>query len=173
MKKNWYAVHTKTQCERKAALFLSKKRIQCFCPLNNIVIRSGNKKKILQEPLFPSFVFVFISEAELPIVRQANDVINFIYWLGKPAVIKAAEIENINLFVNSYYDIKLEKTAVNPNGVVHIANEEDNLLNHRGGSPVITKVRASLPSLGYVMHAMTKNEITESSKYDVVTNVMI
>jgi len=173
MKKNWYAVHTKAQCERKAALFLSKKRIQCFCPLNNIVIRSGNRKKILQEPLLPSFVFVFISESELPIVKQANDVINFIYWLGKPAVIKASEVENINLFVNSYYDIKLEKTAVNPNGMVHIINENDNLLNHTGISPAITRVRASLPSLGFVMHAAANDEIIEASKYDVVTNVMI
>lgn len=173
MKKNWYAVHTKAQCEKKAALFLSKKRIQCFCPLNNIVMRSGNRKKILQEPLFPSFVFVFISEAELPVVKQSNDVINFIYWLGKPAVIKAAEVENINLFVNSYYNIKLEKAAVNPNGVVHITTEDNGLLNHRGSTSEITSIRASLPSLGYVMHAATKNEIIETSKYDVANNVMI
>ncbi len=172
MKKSWYAVYTRPQCEKKAASLLAKKKIEIFFPQNSRVLKSqGNRKKILSEPLFPSFVFVFISESEMPAVRQTNDVINFIYWLGKPAVIKTAEIENINQFVNSYYNIYIEKTTVNPNGMVHIKNDHgmDYL---RITQYKINKIQASLPSLGCILHAETE-VILESFNYDTGNSNML
>ena len=35
-------------------------------------------------------------------------VINYIYWLGKPAVVKDKEIEDIRRFLNEYTDVKVE-----------------------------------------------------------------
>jgi transcription antitermination factor NusG len=172
MKKSWYAVYTKPQCEKKAASLLTKKRIENFFPLNSCLQKNGgNRKKVIYEPLFPSFVFVFISESEMSAVRQTNDVINFVYWLGKPAVIKSAEIENINHFVNSYYNIHVEKTAVNPNGMVHITNEQDSD-NKKIISFKTNTIHASLPSLGYIMHAETE-VVLESLKYDLGNSNML
>ena len=31
MKKNWYAVYTKAQCEKKVAALLTKKKIENYC----------------------------------------------------------------------------------------------------------------------------------------------
>ena len=174
MKKNWYAVHTKTQCEKKASLLLSKKGIQNFCPFNTVVLKNGSRKKIIQEPLFPSFVFVYISESEMSLVKQTNDVINFIYWLGKPALIKTAEIENINHFANSYYNIKVEKTVVNQSGMVHITNElERNNPHLRIASPQVNNIRVSLPSLGFILKAEKEMFQSEPLKYDLGNSNML
>ena len=90
-------------------------------------------------------------------VRQANDVINFIYWLGKPAVIKEAEIRHIRHFTNTYADIRIEKTAVNINAVVRAINEPST----EDGEDVIVvlktiNIKLSLPSLGFILVANTE-----------------
>jgi transcription antitermination factor NusG len=50
---------------------------------------------MVDEPLFKSYVFVHVSEAEQSRVRMTNGVLNYVYWNGKPAIIKDAEIDTI------------------------------------------------------------------------------
>lgn len=161
MKKNWYAVYTKQHCEQKVANLLTKKGVDNYCP----VIKSDNyytyRKKMAQEALFPSFVFVYISESEMSYIRQANDVISFIYWLGKPAVIKEADIRQLQHFTNLYANIRLEKIPVNMNAMAHSINE----LVKGANEDVLTlkkvHIKLSLPSLGYML-------ISEAEKTDTI-----
>ncbi len=161
MNRNWYAVYTKPQSEKKVAALLAKKKIDNLCPLNRITIGSGSRRKIVYEPLFPTFVFVYVTESEMHEVRKTSDVINFVYWLGKPAVIKTSEVENAAHFTNLYYNIKLEKTAVNAGGMIRITNEP--LLNLSAGimSVNTTRIRLTLPSIGFAMIAETEKAGTE------------
>lgn len=55
-------------------------------------------KKMVDEPLFRSYVFAHIVEDEKPKVRETKGVLNFVYWLGQPAVIRDQEIEIIKHF---------------------------------------------------------------------------
>ena len=167
MNKNWYAVYTKAQCEKKVASLLTKKKIENYCPLGRRIINTqNNRKKMVHEPLFPFFVFVHITPAEMSFVKQtSSDVINFVYWLGKPAIIKSAEIENIDSVINSYYDVKLEKTVVNPNGTIHIQGEQGMDLNLGIISAEATKIKITLPSLGYIMVTDSQKIATESFNY--------
>ncbi len=173
MNKNWYAVYTKTQSEKKVAALLSKKKIDNFCPLNRITNQQGNRRKMCYEPLFPSFVFVYISDAEMGTVKQTSDVINFVYWLGKPAVIKSAEIENVSHFVNSHCNIKLEKTAVNAAGIVRISKEPRIDMNVDVISLKTTTIRLSLPSLGFAMTAETEKTGVETGDFKLINSGML
>ncbi|MEO7049924.1 MAG: transcription termination/antitermination NusG family protein, partial [Ferruginibacter sp.] len=92
MKKTWYAVYTKSRCEKKVASLLAKKKVEHYCPLNRVVKQWSDRRKLVFEPLFTSYVFVKATDAEMATIRQTNDVINFVYWLGRPAVIKDTEI---------------------------------------------------------------------------------
>lgn len=165
MNRNWYAVYTKPQCEKKVAALLTKKKIENLCPLNRITNGAGNRRKMLYEPLFPTFVFVYITEGEMLEVRKTGDVINFVYWLGKPAVIKKAEIENAAHFSSVYYNIKLEKSAVNAAGMVRITNEPTINLNAGIMSVKTTKIRLTLPSIGFAMIAETEKTAADSLLY--------
>ena len=41
-------------------------------------------------------------------VRNLNDVVNFVYWLGRPAMIKDVEIESIQQFMGEYVHAEVE-----------------------------------------------------------------
>jgi transcription antitermination factor NusG len=51
-------------------------------------------------------VFVWVSEEEKTRVRLTDGVVNFLYWNGKPAMIKDQEIEVIRKFLNEYTDVQ-------------------------------------------------------------------
>ena len=57
------------------------------------------EKKIIEEPIFKSYVFVRIDELEKIEVLMTPGVLNFIYFLGKPAVIRDADIETIKRYL--------------------------------------------------------------------------
>lgn len=155
MNKKWHVIYTKSDCEKKVAALLTKKKIENYCPLNRTLNIKGSKKRILTEPLFSSFVFVRVSETEMKFVRQIGCVINFIYWLGAPVVIKDAEIENMVHFAEQYTNISLEKINVNNNGIVRFIAEPNIDMNTDRimVSVVKSNLKLLLPSLGYVMIA--------------------
>ena len=152
--KKWYVVYTKPHWEKKVTELLSRKKIEYFCPLNKVQRQFNDRKKVVNEPLFTSYVFVHIDETEQVPVRLTDGVINFIYWLGKPAEVRHEEIQAIKEFLNDYKYVRLEKTAVNLQDEVRVI-----------GGPLVTQVgqvvsvknnktiKVVLPSLGYLMHA--------------------
>ena len=155
MIKNWYAVYTKPQQEQKVAAVLAKKGIDAYCPLTRIGVYTGFGKKTNWQPLFPSFVFVHITEAQFAAIRQANDVINFMYWLGRPAMIPEAEIKSVQQFTSVYSNLKVEKTSIVRNAVP-VRNEsiEDSLGDTATTQKI--KIKLSLPSLGFTLIAMAE-----------------
>ncbi|MES1223822.1 MAG: UpxY family transcription antiterminator, partial [Bacteroidota bacterium] len=151
--KKWYVVYTRPRWEKKVADLLSRKKIEHYCPLNRVHRQWSDRKKIVSEPLFSSYVFVNIDETEQLPVRTTDGVINFVYWLGKPAIVRNEEIQAIREFLNDYKDVRLEKTAVNLYDVVRVIGGP---LVMQKGQVVSVKnktVKVILPSLGYMMQA--------------------
>ncbi len=169
MKKNWYAVYTKQHCELKVAALLTRKKIDSFCPLNRVTNYSGNRRKLFYQPLFPSFVFVYTTEAEMRYIRQTTDVINFIYWLGKPAVIKDAEVKGLKHFTNNHTNIALEKIDVNVHTFIRTVNEQS---SYATDTLPVNNIKLSLPSLGYMLSANTDSE-AELYNYNYEGNKMV
>jgi len=97
--KRWYAAYTKPRCEKKADRLLQLKQIQSWCPVQKIQRQWSDRKKIIEEPLFKSYVFVHISEEEKTEVLKTDGIIQFIYYLGKPAIIRESEIELIKCYL--------------------------------------------------------------------------
>ncbi len=167
MKKNWYAVYTKSRCEKKVSAALTKKKIENYCPLNRIVRQWSDRKKMTLEPLFTSYVFVNVTEFEMAAVKQTGDIVNFVYWLGRPAVIKDVEIESIQHFLNEHTDVQLEKTAVNVSDMVRIVSGP--LMEFEGNVVSIknNRVKVTLPSLGFMMSAEVQKSSVELVDYSL------
>ena len=146
-------MYTKPRWEKKVAELLAKRKISNYCPLNKVVRQWTDRKKTILEPLFSSYVFVHVSEAEHLAVRQTDGILNFVYWLGKPAQIKDEEIEAIRAFLTEHDNVKLEKIRVNVSDRIRII---EGPLMHREGAVLEVyqkSVKAYLPSLGYAMIA--------------------
>src|SRR5688572_8799891 len=151
--KKWYAVYTKPRWEKKVANLLANKNIIAYCPLNRVIRQWSDRRKLVNEPLFTCYVFLQISTGELNTAKSVYGVINFVCWLGKPAVIKDEEIEIIKRFLNEHTNVQLEKYEVNVNDVVRITNGP--LMEHEGSILAVTrkKVKVYLPTLGFAMVA--------------------
>jgi len=53
-------------------------------------------------------------------LRLIDGVFNFVYWLGKPAIIKQEEIERIKRFLNEYQNVIVEPLELKPDDNVVI-----------------------------------------------------
>ncbi|KAF2342058.1 UpxY family transcription antiterminator [Flavobacterium tistrianum] len=129
---NWYVVYTKPKWEKKVADKLNQLGIECYCPLIIQVKQWSDRKKKIEVPLFSSYVFVKLEDSERNLVFQVAGVIRYLFWLGKPAIVKDQEIEIIkaSLKASNISDItvstlqvgdkiKLESGAfVNQNAIV-------------------------------------------------------
>lgn len=151
--KRWYAVYTHAKWEKKVADLLTRKNIENYCPLNKVVRQWSDRKKIIYEPLFTSYVFPRISAKEYSIVLQTEGVLNYVSWKGKAAVIPDAEIDLIKNFLMEHQSIRLEKMDIDVNDTVRIKyglfmEQEGKVVEVLGKT-----LRVSLPSLGYVMLA--------------------
>ncbi len=145
MDANWYAVYTKPQQELKTSAALIKKGFECLCPLTRkMLVNTTFGKKITWQPVFNSFVFVRITEADFSKVLRSGDVINFMYWMGRPAVIASEDIANIEKFVSRYPNVTVEKTAIVRN-MLAIAGDDTT-----GDEE---NIQVKLPSIGFILTA--------------------
>ncbi|MDP4263346.1 MAG: UpxY family transcription antiterminator [Bacteroidota bacterium] len=161
-KKQWYALYTRPRWEKKVAELLEKKKVEVYCPLNKVKRQWADRKKIVMEPLFTSYVFVYVSDREHLDIKQTDGVISFVYWLNKPAVIRNEEIDTIKRFLNEYDHVSVEKTQVNLNDRVRIINGplmmwEGNVVEIRTNT-----VKITLPSLGQTLVAEIRKENLET-----------
>jgi transcription antitermination factor NusG len=161
-KKQWYALYTRPRWEKKVADLLEKKKVEVYCPLNRVEKQWADRKKVVLEPLFSSYVFVHISEQEHLGIKQTDGVVNFVYWLNKPAVIRNEEIDTIKKFLNEYDHVSVEKTQVNLNDRVRIINGP--LMMWEGHVVEIrtNTVKITLPSLGQTLVAEIRKENLET-----------
>ncbi len=117
-----------------------------------------DRKKVLYEPLFTSYVFVNCPECDTANVLQTDGVLNFVYWLKNPAIICNEEIETIKKFIEEYDYVSIEKTEVLPNDKVRIINGplvlwEGNVVEVRTNT-----IKILLPSLGYSLVAEIRKD---------------
>jgi transcription antitermination factor NusG len=108
MEHHWYAVYTRAKWEKAVANQLNKINIENYCPLNRVQRQWSDRKKLVDVPLFTSYVFVCITSKQMNTVRALLGVVNFVYWLGKPAIIPGAEIQAIKQFLLVHHDVKIE-----------------------------------------------------------------
>ena len=167
--KQWYAIYTRPRWEKKVAGLLESKNIITYCPLNRVLRQWSDRKKVVSEPLFRSYVFVRVNKDEMLIVSQTVGVIKFVYWLNKPAVIRDEEIAIIKEFLNEYMNVTLEKVDIDVNDKVRIVNGP--FTEYEGNILEINKhkVKVYLQSLRYLMIVeVPKNSIELLKKTDPV-----
>ena len=169
MQKNWYAVYTKPQCEKKVASLFTKKKIENFCPLSCVETQNFRRQKLVFEPLFKSYVFVYVTEADTELIKNVDGVVNMLYWLGKPAVIKDDEIAAIREFTNDHRNIKLERTLVNINDVARY-NSPSYAIEGKLVTVKNKTIKINLPSLGYTMIAQIEDESVFGRNESILQN---
>jgi transcription antitermination factor NusG len=97
----WYIIYTKPRHEKKVTARLSEAGINYFLPMTRSVRIWHDRKKVLDMPLFPSYVFVYLNDRNA--YCKSMETEGFLYYVktGKEiARINASVIENIKLLIN-------------------------------------------------------------------------
>jgi len=153
MNRKWYAVYTHPRWEKKVHRLLTQRGMESYCPLNKVRRQWSDRVRLVEVPLFTSYVFVKADEKDFPAVRTTPGILNFVYWNGKPAVIKDAEIAAIRKFLDDYEEVAAVPLEVKPGDEVSVAAGP--LMNRRGRVLEVNRktVKIAIVSLGYELVA--------------------
>lgn len=149
---NWYVIYTKPRWEKRVAAELEKLNMETYCPVVTEIRQWSDRKKKIVTPLFKSYVFVRLTEKERSNVFQVTGVIQFLYWLGKPAVVKNAEINTIKDWLDDDRVENVSTDHLTTGDKITIANGE-----FKGQEAIIAKIgsqrlRLILKSMGWVVN---------------------
>ena len=140
-------MYTRPQQELKVASQLSAMGITNYCPTITLVKQYSDRKKKVSKPLLSSYVMVELEEKEREKVFSCTGIVRYLFFLGKPAVVPAFEIDLMQDHLSGVYnDIKITTLSVGDShtiaegpfsGVTGKVVQSDN-----------TKVKLELASLG-------------------------
>ena len=149
----WYALYTKPRWEKKVAKLLDEQGIENYCPINKVTRQWSDRKKVVLEPVFRGYVFVKIGGTEKWEVKKINGVLNFVYWLGKPAPIREEEILTIKKFLNEFTNVEVTELSLKVNSTVRIKTGV--LMNYQGVLVELigNRARVKIESMGLQLSA--------------------
>jgi len=114
--KMWFVLITRPKAEKKSASQLSQMGIEAFCPVRQEVRRWSDRKKKIEVPLLPSMVLVNLEEVNRDSVFAIAGVKRYLFWLGKPAVVRQDEIKALKTMQSqNYKSLDVEHLKVGSN----------------------------------------------------------
>ncbi len=146
----WYPIYTRSRAEKKTQLELNKKQITSYLPLKKTVKQWSDRKKIVEEPLLKSYLFIYISAKEYTEVLTTPGISRFIYFSGKIAAIPNKQLEDLRLLLANATDLEVidhevslgEKVLIKAGPFKGIVAELVSLKNKKG-------IILRLQNLGY------------------------
>lgn len=110
----WYPIYTRSRFEKKTQLELEKKQITTYLPLKKVLKQWSDRKKIVEEPLLKSYLFIYISIKEYNEVLLTPGFSRFIYFSGKIASIPEKQIQDLRLLLANSTDLELIEYNISP-----------------------------------------------------------
>ncbi|MDR3180586.1 MAG: UpxY family transcription antiterminator [Prevotellaceae bacterium] len=95
----WYVLYTAPRAEKQVAQRLKKESISTFLPLHLSPRRWSDRIKLIEIPLFSSYIFIHTMESLLHRTIVLQGVSHVVYYDGKPAVVRESEIAAIRQFL--------------------------------------------------------------------------
>lgn len=98
--KNWYALYVKSRSEKKVATEFDANGVEYYLPTIKILRKWSDRKKLVDEPLFRGYIFVYIDQREYFDVVQTPNVVKYVSFEGKAVVVRPQEIEAIKYYLS-------------------------------------------------------------------------
>lgn len=126
--------------------------------MNKVKKQWSDRKKIVLEPLFKGYIFVNLEDSDKWSILEIEGVVNFIYWLGKPAIVRSNEIQNIKKYLGEFSDVRIGEWKFEKGQEVTVA--QGVLMDYKG---IILELRNNrawvrIESMGLILNAEFKQE---------------
>ena len=119
--KLWYVVYTRSRAEKKVRDELTFNNIECFLPLQKKLRQWKDRKKWVEMPLMSGYCFVHISRKEYDKVLQITNVVCYVTFDGKAAVIPEKQIDFVKqILKQSDFEVSVSHESFKPGKKVEI-----------------------------------------------------
>jgi transcription termination/antitermination protein NusG len=101
LSESWYALHTRSRFENVVLDGLERKEVEVFLPKITTQSRRLDRKKMIQVPLFPGYLFVktILNPFEHLKIVKTIGVVTFVGNLQGPIAIPMESIESLKIMV--------------------------------------------------------------------------
>lgn len=119
-KKKWLALYTRPRYEKKVEKMLRERQVDCYLPLIKTLRQWSDRKKMVEIPLFASYIFVFVDEHDYNEVFRIPGVVKYVSFEGVAVEIPEKQIENIRWVLST--DVKAEPldAVIAPGSIIEI-----------------------------------------------------
>ena len=118
----WYVLYTKPRNEKKVAQRLSKAGYTVYCPLQKVRRQWSDRTKVVEEPLFKSYLFIQIEDYKRDEVFSFPGTVRYLFWLRRPAQVRQAEIKTIQKWLGEYNHEDIDISDIQPGDLVRITS---------------------------------------------------
>ncbi len=104
---NWYAVYTRSRHEKMVNQCLGERHIESFLPVQDVLSQWKDRRKWIQRPLFPGYLFVRADRSHLYEVRMTRGV-SYIVGNGRgrsPVPVPDEQVQAIRRMVEQEYPV--------------------------------------------------------------------
>lgn len=105
----WHVVYTRPKSERKVAESIADLGLEFYLPLQEVVRQWSDRRKRMEVPLFPNYVFVKTDEVRRLSLFAIKELVNFVSIEKKPVVIREKEIVTIKRLLSKGAEIAPEE----------------------------------------------------------------
>ena len=158
--KNWYILVTKPKHEIKVATQLSALDVEVYCPVIDETKIWSDRKKTIPVPLFKSYVFVRLNEKERKSVFSVRGIVRYMFWLGKPAIVRDDEIETLRNWLSDETVDEVILSQFKPGEqltIKHGVLKDKNAIVQEIGKK---RVKLMIPGLGVIVNLKLKEVVS-------------
>lgn len=116
----WYVFYCSSRAEKKAAALLEKAGYATFLPLNKTLKQWSDRKKWVETPLFPGYLFVRCTHAQISNVSSLPGIVGPLRLAGKYGSLSEQEVENIKQIILCGNPLETESLSLIPGDPVLI-----------------------------------------------------
>jgi len=98
----WYAVYVKSRYEKKTFKLLEEKHIETYLPLINRLKQWSDRKKMVEEPLFKSYVFVRTDLKDYFEILNTPGIVRFVCFEGKPVPVPENQLVAVKSYIGEF-----------------------------------------------------------------------
>ncbi|RZL51208.1 MAG: UpxY family transcription antiterminator [Pedobacter sp.] len=162
--KKWLVIYTRARWEKKVDQTLKQYGIESYCPLRIEQRQWADRKKLVELPLFVSYIFVRVNARDQALALYALGVINYVHFMGKPAVVRDHVIEQLKLNLANYRDI--EVIGLQDVSIGDRVKIKEGLFNNQSGTVVKLQGKTVLMLLDQINCAI----VTRVDKRNLITH---
>jgi len=143
----WFALYTAPRAEKKVSDRLSQIQVEHYLPLIRKQKIWSDRKKWVEEPLFRSYLFVHISEAEYFSVLNIYGAVKFVSFGGQAVHVPQRQIESIKRMMLDADDLEVSTENFEVGMPVRVTSGPltglfGEIIKHKGKTRLLLRIHA-------------------------------